>query len=1275
MNEQFVTACTAMVAVPFLIVVSSGRSTPAVRTAQPAISRVVNAAGYQPVIAPASWITIYGANLAPDTRSWRADEIINGKLPTRLDGVSVTVNGAPAFVSYISPTQINAQAPDDTTTGIVPVVVTNNGVTSASANVALDQYSPAVLMWPGNYAVATRTDFSWAVKAGEFPGVTTAPAKPNDVIILWGTGFGPTNPSVPAGQNASANGHYTLTATPTITVAGIAANYVAGGPTPGNAGLYQVAFRVPANAPDGDLPVGVTVNGRTSPSGVFLTVTNPMQILAPSNLEATAESASQISLTWTDPVSVGLKTHIERSTSASGTYTEIATVGPTVTTYQDTGLASFTTYLYRVRIETASGLSAYSNVASATTLQGTISGLVAAYGFNEGAGTTVTDSSGNGNTGTITNATWTSAGKYGSALAFNGTNALVTINDAASLHLTTAMTLEAWVNPGPVVGEWEDVIYKSNDNYYLSATSNKSAPAGGGTFGAVDVVTYGTAALPQNTWSHVAVTYDGATLVLYVNGVQVSSLARTGNILTSNNPLQIGGDTTYRQYFQGTIDEVRVYNAALTAAQIQADMSSPIGSASVLPVVSLRGANVAFGNQTTGTTSNAQTVTLANTGGAVLTISGITISGTNSNDFAQTNNCASSIAPNSSCAISVTFTPSATGTRSATITMSDNAPGSPHTIALSGTGLASTTLSISPGVAALTPTRTQQFTANLTGIIWSVDGVVNGSASSGTITNAGLYSPPTSAGTHTVTAITSDHAQSASATVYITIYPGTFTHRNDNLRTGQNLSETVLTPANVNASTFGKLYSYALDGVAHASPLYVANVSIPGQGFHNVVYVATEHDSVYAFDADGLSSSPLWHVSFINPAAGITTVPPSDTGECCDIRPEIGITGTPVIDPGTGTLYVVAKTKEVVVGTTSYVQRLHALDITTGAEKFGGPVVIQASVAGTGDGAQAGRVPFNALHENQRPALLLSNGVVYVGFASHGDNPPYHGWVLGYNAANLQEAMAYNDTANGSGGGIWQSGGGLAADSVGNIYFVTGNGTFDADISGVDYGDSFEKISPSGTVMDYFTPLDQGALNSGNADLGAGGVLLLPDNVGVLPHLLLSAGKDGTIYLVNRDNMGHYNPSSNQNVQSLVNIFPNGTPEPGNFSAPVYFNGHVYFSPIADSVKAFQLTYVGLSTAPTSQSPEVYGYPGGAMAISANGNTNGILWVVQKNGTSVGVLRAYDANNLATELYNSNQSGSRDTMDVAAKFSIPLIANGKAFVASQSQLTVYGLLP
>jgi len=335
-------------------------------------------------------------------------------------------------------------------------------------------------------------------------------------------------------------------------------------------------------------------------------------------------------------------------------------------------------------------------------------------------------------------------------------------------------------------------------------------------------------------------------------------------------------------------------------------------------------------------------------------------------------------------------------------------------------------------------------------------------------------------------------------------------------------------------------------------------------------------------------------------------------------------------------------------------------------------------------------VPFDALHELQRPALLLSNGVVYIGWASHGDNHPWHGWVLGYtapasgSATTLQQVLIYNATPNGYGAGIWQSGGGLATDATGCIYFVTGNGTFDVNTGGVDYGDTVEKLNPNGSVADYFTPYDESNMDANDLDLGAAGpVLLVDQTTGSYPHLLITAGKTGTIYVINRDNLGHYNSGNNsQIVQSLVSVLPNGTSDTGNFSTPVYFNGWVYFGAVNDTLKAFQLTNGLLSTGPTSQSAAIYGVRGASFAISANGNTNGILWAIQNLGaspnndaTAPGVLFAYDATNLANELYDSSQAGSRDTLDYAAKFSIPLVANGKVFVAGQTKLVAYGLLP
>jgi chitodextrinase len=994
---------------------------------------------------------------------------------------------------------------------------------------------------------------------------------------------------------------------------------------------------------------------------------------APGTLTATAASGVEIDLVWgaaTDNIGVtGYR--VERCQGAGCTiFTKLGTT-ITGTAFNDTGLATNTSYSYIVRAQDAAGnLGPYTNVAAATT-QGTNPQLISAYSFNEGSGTTVTDLSGNGNNGIISNATWTGSGKYGSGLVFNGTTAQITINDSASLHLTTGLTLEAWVNPTTVSSAWRDVIYKGDDNYYLEATTAAGGvPAIGQLVGSTHGETYGLTPLPVNTWTHLAATYDGIVQRLYVNGTEVANHPQTGSIVTSSNPLQIGGDNIYSQHFAGMIDEVRVYNVALKPSDIQADMATPLGT-STSPVVSLSRSSVDFGNQAVGTTSNASMVTLTNIGGSTLTISSIAITGAQSGDFAQTNTCGGPLAANGSCTINVTFAPTVAAARSASLSITDNAPGTPHTVTLTGTGLG---FSISPHTVVLTPSQTQQFMVSnqgTGGVIWSVDTVAGGSPGAGTITTAGLYTAPGTAGTHTVTVTTSDHLSSSSATVYITANPGMLTHHNDNFRTGQNTQETILRPANVNVATFGKLFSYPTDGISHASPLYLANVNIPGMGLRNVVYVSTEHDSVYAFDADQPGGAPLWHTSFINPAAGITTVTSNDVGECCDITPEIGITGTPVIDAAGGTLYVVAKTKE----SGTFVQRLHALSVATGAEKFGGPVVLQGSVTGSGVGAVSGHVPFDSLREDQRTALLLLNGVVYFGFGSHGDNEPYHGWLLGYNATTLQQVLAYNSTPNGEGGGIWHSGGGLVADPASNIYFVTGDGTFNANTSGVDYGDSFIKFSAGG-VVDYFTPHDQNTINSNNLDLGAGGLVLLPDQPGAHPHLLVGAGKNGTIYLVDRDSLGHYNTSSNTNVQTLQNIFPFGTPLPGNYNSPVYFNGSVYFGPVADNVQAFRLSNGLLSTSPTSRTVVSYAYPGGALAISANGNTNGILWAVEKRGLSPGTLHAYDAGNLANELYNSDQAvGARDVLDSAAKFSIPLVVNGKVFVASEGRLTVYGLLP
>jgi hypothetical protein len=501
------------------------------------------------------------------------------------------------------------------------------------------------------------------------------------------------------------------------------------------------------------------------------------------------------------------------------------------------------------------------------------------------------------------------------------------------------------------------------------------------------------------------------------------------------------------------------------------------------------------------------------------------------------------------------------------------------------------------------------------------------------------------------------------------------TQHNDNGRTGQNISETILNPGNVNTSGFGKLFSQTLDGTVYAQSLYVPNVNIPGKGMHNVVYVATEHDSVYAFDADnnsGTNAGPLWQVSFIDPTHGITTVSSGDVS-CGDLVPEIGITGTPVIDTATGTMYLTAKTKE----NGRFAQRLHALDITTGAEKFGGPVLIKATVKGSGDGSVNGMISFSALKEGQRAGLLLQNGQVYVAWSSHCDNGPYHGWLISFNASTLQPVALWNSTPDGGLGGFWSAGTGIAADNNFNAYMVTGNGTFDVNTHGRDYGDSIIKLPPATTrtfkVADFFTTYDQQALSDADADVGSGGVMLLPDQTGPHPHILLEAGKQGTIYVVDRDKMGKFNPNNNnQIIQSITTIIG------GMWAVPAWWNNTAYFGGSGDYLKAFSFDPVSghLSVAPVALSGTFYNFPGPTPSISANGNTNGIVWTLQTDnyGSGSATLHAYDATNIATELYNTGQNLSRDDPGGSVKFTVPTVANGKVYVPAVKRLTVYGLL-
>jgi hypothetical protein len=587
------------------------------------------------------------------------------------------------------------------------------------------------------------------------------------------------------------------------------------------------------------------------------------------------------------------------------------------------------------------------------------------------------------------------------------------------------------------------------------------------------------------------------------------------------------------------------------------------------------------------------------------------------------------------------------------------------------------------------------------GVTW---GVSTGGLLSGQSTSKASFSSGT-AGVYTVTATSNaDGSKSTSVTIGVTDLSGVTTYHNNPSRDGANIQEYALTTANVTTNSFGKLFSCPVDGAIYAQPLWVPNLIIGG-GTHNAVFVATTHDSVYAFDADISPCVTYWQKSLLG--AGETFVNYLDVNSA-DIQPDIGITSTPVIDLSTQTLYVVTKSENTgtsCIPSASCHQRLHGLSLIDGSEKFGGPATIDASITvpGTGDGSSGGVLAFNTLTENQRPGLALVNGVVYVSWASHGDNDPYHGWVIGFNARNLTipPAAVWNSTPNvvagsQSRGGIWMSGGAPAADSSNNLYFLTGNGSFDAGSGGSNYGDSTVKLSTASglTVAGYFTPDNQLSLNANDSDHGAGGAAILIDQPsGPVPHLLIGGGKDGTLYLVNRDSLGSYDPTKNHVVQAL-NM-------ESIFATSAFWNNSLFIAGSRGALKqyTFDPTMGLFGTSPAHSSPGSFGFPGATPSVSSTGSsTNGIVWALdttnyctlQSPSCGPTVLHAYDATNVSTELWNSSQaSGNRDQAGNAVKFTVPTVANGKVYVGTRGnntggasnttslpgELDVYGLLP
>ena len=507
--------------------------------------------------------------------------------------------------------------------------------------------------------------------------------------------------------------------------------------------------------------------------------------------------------------------------------------------------------------------------------------------------------------------------------------------------------------------------------------------------------------------------------------------------------------------------------------------------------------------------------------------------------------------------------------------------------------------------------------------------------------------------------------------------PRIATSQYNNSRTGANTSESILTPKNVNSAHFGKVWSLPVDGDVYAQPLYLPHVSIPGKGIHNVLYVATEHDSVYAFDADSSSATPLWQVQLLPKGGTFAATVPAEAVQCPFIEPEVGITSTPVIDTETGTLYVLTRA----MGGASRrdlrcLQQLHALAITTGVEKFGGPVEIGASVSGTGAGSSGDVVKFDALRENPRGALLLVNGSVYLTWASSCDVAPYHGWVIAYDARALRQQAVFNTSPDSAESGIWLSDTGPAADAAGNVYVVTGNGAFDARgrSGGHDYGDTALKLRLEGTqlaVADSFTPFNQAELNSTDGDLGSGGPVLLPGRGGKDAAGLVFGGKAGVGYAISPQHMGGVQTGSDASA-TKIRI---GT---GIFGAPAYWNGHLYYYGSEDALKDFAVQDGGVATVPSHHSAATSPFSGAPPTVSANGSRDGVLWLVESRAWNRGgtraILKAFAASDVGQQLYTSDQNSSRDRAGQAVRFVIPTVVNGRVYFGVKKAVEVYGLL-
>jgi chitodextrinase len=1021
----------------------------------------------------------------------------------------------------------------------------------------------------------------------------------------------------------------------------------------------------------------------SSPSAPPPDTTSPT---APSGLTSTVISDTKINLSWTastDNVGVtGYKVERCQGTSCS-TFAQIAT--PATTTFNDTGLAPSTSYSYRVRATDAAGnLSSYSATSTVTSFADTTPPSAP-------ANLTATAIS-----STQINLSWTASTDDVGVTGYkvercSGTSC----SNLAQIATPTGTTLND-----------TGLAASTSYSYRVRATDAANNLS---TFSSI--ATASTMAAPDNT----PPTAPSGLITTVVSDTQInlSWTASTDNV----------GVTGYKvERCQGT--------SCSTFAQIATPATTTFNDTGLAPSTSYSyrvratdaAGNLSSYSATSTVTSFADTTppsAPANLTATAISSTQINLSWTAStDDVGVTGYRVESCSGTSCSSFAQIATPTGASFNNTGLTASTSysyrvraADAAGNLSSYSATASATTqapgpvSVTVSPMRAAIAIGQTQTYVATVSndpqslGVTWQVDTVPGGSATTlGTVDVNGKYTPPISGtigGAHTITAVSkADITKTATASVAVTDLPGVFTYHNDNSRTGANQKEFGLTTSTVKTATFGKLFSCAVDSAVYAQPLWIPNVTI-NAAKHNVILVATERNSVYAFDADASPCVTLWQKNLIDTAhggtAGESPVPSNQIGQGFgDLSPEVGITGTPVIDSATNTIYVVSKSEN--TNTSTFFQRIHALDLLTGAEKFGGPANIDSSifVNGTGDGTAGGQVAFDVRREHQRAALALVNGIVYVCWAAHEDASPYHGWVMSFNASNLSLLNKFNDSPNGRQGGIWMGGGAPAADSSNNLYVITGNGDYDGTN---DFGDSILKLSSTLSLMDSFTPSVEAQLDSADLDLGSGGAVVLID----LPsapldhqHLLVGGGKGtgftGQLYSLDRTNLGQFNA----NDIGARQIFAVGG---GIFGTPAFWQNTLYIAGAGTNMQAYTLNPATgvFNTTIASQSPTSYGFPGATASLSSSGSSGGIIWAVDSSlyctpdSPSCGpaVLHAYDATNLATELWKSSGVAG-DKAGNAVKFVVPTVANGKVYVGTRGsdannggtgELDVYGLKP